>query len=649
MGCFKRLIFTFLILMTGMIGRAEDSLVVWNSVKIIDLVPHLSINNDSTTQVEVVKNKPFVPLAKTSLNLHQPVQWLRFIIYNADTIPHEIKISASFMDHIFFYSFETDSGYTFFKNGDLIPLSDRGTTVGQLCFMPVIIPSHQSQTCYLRLESRSSISQQFREFAIKSLKAYPEEGFYARFERSRIYQALFYGALIIMLLYNFTIFITIRSATYIYYVIFLTFLILFLASNNGYLLELLWPGEPKLDLYIKFLSTPLLLISYLLFSKRYLESRRFPLLNKVLIGLMIAFLTIALLMIAGWWKTGRTLNIILSIISFFILLYNAIRMVKRGYTPAKFFLAANALLIVGAMIFAFARISNAQQNRFTQYALQTSVIVQVALVSLGLVDRINYVSAQLSNAKLDNERMAKEQEIERKKIIEEKNRELEKLNKELDTFIYKTAHDIRGPLARLQGLCNVGLMDVTDDKAVDYLQKLKANADYLNFILSRLGTIYEISNLIPDNKPVSFKDIVEEISSQINFHQSYDVSNLKANIPENMEFFSDPKLLKFVFYNLIENAVKFQKQEDGHISLIEVTIKKEESATTIKVTDNGIGIAEEDLPNLFDMFTKAAGKYQTPGLGLYMAKLCVEKLKGTIAVEAARNQTTFTIQLPFDV
>ncbi len=637
-------VFAILIATNGLICYSQDTLFIKNSVEIHDLGSFLSINNDTSSQINAIKDKPFIPLAKTSLNTKQPAQWLKFVIYNADSIPHEIKISAAFIDYIYLYAFN-DSAYTYIKDGDLIPLYNRKFPVGQLCFMPVVVPSHQSRACYLRMESNSAISQQFRSFAINSLKAYPEASFNYRFEQSRIYQAFFYGALIIMLLYNLTIFILIRSATYIYYVVFLGCLILFFASNNGYLLELFWPNYPKIDLYIRFLSTPFLLLSYLLFSKRYLESRRFPLLNKILTGLMIIFLAIAVLMVAGWWKVGRTFTIVLTILTFFIILYNAIRMVTRGYTPARFFLAANVLLILGAIFFASARISAAQQSRFTQYTVQASLIVQAALLSLGLADRMNFVTKQLAQAKLDNERLAKEQETERKRIIEEKNQELEKLNQELDTFIYKTAHDIRGPLARLQGLCNVGLMDVTDTKAVDYLEKLKANADYLNFILSRLGTIHEINNLTLSKRLVSFKEILDEISSQINFHQSFDVNNLRVNIDKNTQFYSDAKLLKFILYNLIENAVKFQKTEDGHTSIIEVHVVTQQENLTIKVMDNGIGIDKEETSDLFEMFTKAADKYKSPGLGLYLVKLCVEKLKGSIAIETAK-ETTFIVQLP---
>jgi len=647
MSISKRFFLVVFAAINSFLCHSQDTLCIKNSSEILDLSPFLSICNDSSSNIQTIKGESFTPLASSSLNANLPTQWLKFIIYNADSISREIKISASFMDKISFYSFN-DSAYTLFKNGDLTPLYDRKTTVGQLCFMPVTVPSHQSRTCYLRMESVSPISQQFRTFSIKSLKVYPQAAFYARFEQSRIYQALFYGALIIMLLYNFTIYILIRSNTYSYYVLFLILLILFFASNNGYLFELFWPAYPKMDLYIKFLSTPVLLISYLLFSKRYLESGKFSKLNNVLIGLVVVFALIALLMLGGWWKVGRTLTIILAIISFFTILYNAIRMAMRGYTPARFFLAANALLIVGAIVFASARIGNAQQNRFTQYALQTSIIVQVALVSLGLVDRVNYVSAQLAKVKLDNEKLSWEKEIERKEIIEEKNRELEKLNQELDTFIYKTAHDIRGPLARLQGLCNVGLMDVTDPKAVNYLEKLKANADYLNFILSRLGTIHEITNITPSSKLVSFNNILAEISSQIKFQQSFDLNNLKITGSPTMEFYSDPKLLKFILYNLIDNAIKFQNNQNGHVPWIEVSVTNTIGAITITVTDNGLGIPEHDIPTLFEMFTQAAGKYQTPGLGLYMVKLCTEKLKGNITVEAA-ELTTFTVQLPQDV
>src|SRR5690606_40719367 len=82
---------------------------------------------------------------------------------------------------------------------------------------------------------------------------------------------------------------------------------------------------------------------------------------------------------------------------------------------------------------------------------------------------------------------------------------------DLDIFIYKTPHDIRGPLASLKGMCNVALMDVTDALALDYLRKLDLTAERLNSILTRLLIVNQINNSKITVSRIDFDRIVNEI------------------------------------------------------------------------------------------------------------------------------------------
>src|SRR5690606_39433630 len=92
------------------------------------------------------------------------------------------------------------------------------------------------------------------------------------------------------------------------------------------------------------------------------------------------------------------------------------------------------------------------------------------------------------NKDLDREVEKKTAELERVNLSHKQ------VNDELDNFIYKTSHDIRGPLASLKGMCNVAIMDVKDPLALDYFNKLDATAEKLNTILTRLLIINQINN-----------------------------------------------------------------------------------------------------------------------------------------------------------
>lgn len=594
-----------------------------------------------------VLQQNFIPYHKASLNSDTPIHWVRFFISNNDSIDHDLRISIAFTDLVSFYS--SSDGRTFIKKetGDLTPIEDRDVNNGKLVFISLKLLKGERKFCYLKLQSTTDISQEFRIFALNSLRVYNEKAFAERFETSRIYQSFFYGAILIMLFFNLFIFLRIKSASYIYYVFYLACLALFFSSNDGYLAELFFSHFPRIDLFIRFISAPLLLFSYLLFARAFLQAKDFaPGLAKTINVFFILLGISVLVMVTGSWYWGRNLVIYTILLSFPFILYLAINILRRGFTPARYFLAGNILLIIGALIFAVPRLVEVQQNPFMQYSLQIAALFEVAFFSIGLADRISMMQKKLSEAVIEREVQERKLETERKKIIEEKNKELEKLNQELNTYIYKTAHDIKGPIARLRGLCKVALMEVKESTAVDYLQKLDYNSSYLNYIINRLSVIYDINNIEVQKENIRFDRIIQEVENYLKAFDEFKKVSYGVEIDKGIHFSSDQKLLEHILINLAENALKFQNKNIDN-GIISIRIKMESDNLLIVVYDNGIGVPKENIPGLFEMFTKAAGRHQTPGLGLYMAKLCVGKLKGKIECNSEEGVfTEFVIRIP---
>src|SRR5690606_6179765 len=109
---------------------------------------------------------------------------------------------------------------------------------------------------------------------------------------------------------------------------------------------------------------------------------------------------------------------------------------------------------------------------------------------------------QLTSLNRNLERMVDARTIE----LQVANEALKRVNDELDNFIYKTSHDIRGPLASLKGMCNVAIMDVKDPLALDYFNKLDATAEKLNTILTRLLIINQINNSSASHELIDFAE-----------------------------------------------------------------------------------------------------------------------------------------------
>ncbi|MGB3183984.1 MAG: tetratricopeptide repeat-containing sensor histidine kinase [Cyclobacteriaceae bacterium] len=236
------------------------------------------------------------------------------------------------------------------------------------------------------------------------------------------------------------------------------------------------------------------------------------------------------------------------------------------------------------------------------------------------------------------------QVADRTAALEATNEELKKAVMELDNFIYKTSHDIRGPLARLKGLTNLALMDVTDRKSVRYLTMLDLTAETMDNILRRLLTIKMIKSTDPKNEVVGLKEVVEEIRVQVKDIHPYSFIDFDNQVSSDLRMATDPNLIRLILYNLIENAIKFQEDKKG--AFVRVSAFQEAQRIVILVQDNGAGISENFDGKIFDMFVSASNSSGDVGLGLFLAKLSVERLGGEVRLNDSKDCTEFAVEIP---
>lgn len=236
---------------------------------------------------------------------------------------------------------------------------------------------------------------------------------------------------------------------------------------------------------------------------------------------------------------------------------------------------------------------------------------------------------------------------QRTQQLEEANKELKLVNLELDNFIYKSSHDIKGPLVRLLGVCHVALLDVKDDTALNYFNMLYLTARHLNDIFDRLKTVSDINSMPVKHEPVYFEDILERVKSNLRNLEGFSEVAISLSMKGPEPVYSDTFLMETVFHNMIENAVRFQKKTAPDEKYILIDVNRHNGTVHISFKDNGVGIKPDDVEHMFKMFSRAALEHQTVGLGLYIVKQCVSKLNGTInLVQSSQAQTEFEITLP---
>ncbi len=271
---------------------------------------------------------------------------------------------------------------------------------------------------------------------------------------------------------------------------------------------------------------------------------------------------------------------------------------------------------------------------------------------------IKRVNAKLSEAKeviqeknleLANKNKELDYQVEKKTAdLARANTSLKQVNDELDNFIYKTSHDIRGPLASLKGMCNVALMDVKDEVALDYLKKLDATAERLNTILTRLVIINQINNSKLSIERIDFKSIVSDV---LLLERKKGVPQELLIIPqidEDVSVESDKELVRIVLENLIDNAIKFYNDSDRVKSFVKIHITTTPNAgAKVRVIDNGIGISESSPGKLFQMFSRLSERSETGGIGLYITKTATEKIGGKVGLlTTPEGYTEFYVIFP---
>jgi signal transduction histidine kinase len=228
--------------------------------------------------------------------------------------------------------------------------------------------------------------------------------------------------------------------------------------------------------------------------------------------------------------------------------------------------------------------------------------------------------------------------------IEQRTSELKQAYKELDTFFYRSSHDFRRPLTTFMGLAEVAKITLRDQSALDLFEKVNETARNLDKMLMKLQSISDLGVQELVQKEIFFEEFLKHECGF--FDQDLLRKNIRVevNIAKNLSFYSYPALVKIILNNLIENAISFCKSQDAFIRF---TANPKGNNVLIEIEDNGYGIPPEYLNRVFEMYFRAHESSKGNGLGLYIAKKAVDKLKGTISIQSeVGNGTTVSILFP---
>jgi signal transduction histidine kinase len=231
--------------------------------------------------------------------------------------------------------------------------------------------------------------------------------------------------------------------------------------------------------------------------------------------------------------------------------------------------------------------------------------------------------------------------------VSEKNEQLKKLNEELDSFVYRTSHDLRAPISSLLGLFHIARFDIENTQQLEsYFEMGEKSLKRMDQLISDIINYSQNSRSETQIEEIDFKSLLEEIFSNFNFMGKAGSIAQKFDISQKVPFGSDSKRIYFILNNLLSNAIKYHDTKKSH-PFIKVKIIVSSRYAQIEVEDNGQGIKPELIDKIFQMFYRATEESQGSGLGLYIVKETVEKLNGTVDVNSVLGEgTTFKVMLP---
>lgn len=277
--------------------------------------------------------------------------------------------------------------------------------------------------------------------------------------------------------------------------------------------------------------------------------------------------------------------------------------------------------------------------------IYASIIVALILISLVIYVFAVRLRKQKQWLKEVNKRL-KSMQLELTASLRELSRkkaQIEDHNSQLELFVYKASHDIKGPLRSIIGLTQIGIQDVQDKTAQEYFGHINKSTQRLDNLLADLLRLTKAKQAEVEKQQLNLHQMVEEVIGSFKNIRHFDRIKFNVDVQENLYFESDEKMVYSVIQNFVENGIKYCDPKKEELWL-NISIKQESGKTTFLFEDNGLGIHPDHLPKIFDMFYKINPSSDGTGLGLHIVKVTIEKLGGTIKVNSrAGFGSLFTI------
>ncbi len=271
--------------------------------------------------------------------------------------------------------------------------------------------------------------------------------------------------------------------------------------------------------------------------------------------------------------------------------------------------------------------------RTTNYLMQAQEQLEASRKELfdqnkSLERMVDRRTAELKQAVARLEKEAQQREIAQQSLYI--------ANHELNTLLYRSSHDFKGPVSTAFGLLSLVGDRIENAEVREYVQMLQHPLRKLESLTRTITTIADVRQSQVNLEQTDLKLLLDKILTGLRRQWGEQYPALELSFKGSAAIRSDEYLLENILQCVLDNAFRYRKPGEGH--QVSISLQPYYKQLKVTVTDNGTGIPQVLQHRVFDMFFRGSELSVGSGLGLYLSKMAVDKLGGKIEVKSEENK-----------